>query len=291
MVRLFEQEGFLLLPGAIDDAAERMAMQHEIDEAVDTGRRKATQDSAPTQFPRLGTLPAHPALIEAIGALMPAGFAVQHLQCDRHEPGLEELGWHHDHLYSVTPPPGLLVYAFVYPAGLNGTIGDLLLLPGSHRAAGGYHRLGLASLFRAQNLPPCTVTLDHAPPGTIVLLHGALLHARRAKQQRREISRPRSARYFVDISYCSIGSGERWPAYRYWRPSQQEHEGEEVACELEYGVATMHRVGAAAEDSLQQAGRTYPPTLFSVEPWFYDERSASEEERRARLDEVQAGNA
>ena len=43
----------------------------------------------------------------------------------------------------------------------------------------------------------------------------------------------------------------------------------------EYGLATMRRVGAAAERCLRQAGRGYPDGLFAVEPWFYDEASAS----------------
>jgi hypothetical protein len=305
--RRFERDGFLVLPGAIDDAAERAAMLREIDEAVDTGRRKAGQDSAPTAYPALGALPAHPALVAALSALMPAGFAVQHLQCDRHEPGLEELGWHHDHLCSVTPAPGLLVYAFVYPSGLDGTIGDLLLLAGSHRVDAGYHRLGLASLFGTRDLPPKTATLDHAPPGTIVLLHGALLHARRAKRQQHSCSSQEEeeqgvgCRYFVDVSYCSIGRGERWPAYRYWRPppppppppQQQPHpqQPQQPEQQLEFGTTTMRRVGVAAEASLRKAGRRYPPSLFAVEPWFYDEASASEEESRARGEEARAGNA
>ena len=39
---------------------------------------------------------------------------------------------HHDHLHTASTRPGLLVYAFVYPTGLDGTIGDLVLLRGLH---------------------------------------------------------------------------------------------------------------------------------------------------------------
>ena len=48
---------------------------------------------APTEFPALGALPACPAILSSLSALMPAGFAMQHLQCDRHAPGEEGLGW------------------------------------------------------------------------------------------------------------------------------------------------------------------------------------------------------
>ena len=228
--RLFEHQGFLLVDLKLS-ASEQQVMQRQIDEAVDTGRRKATRISAPTELSSLGMLPAHPILLKVLSTIMPAGqFAVQHLQCDRHEPGTEALPWHHDHLCSVTPAPGLLVYAFIYPSGLEGSIGDLLLLPGSHRVDAMYHRLALAPLLGTEDLPPCTITLDHVQPGTAVLLHGRLLHARRPPTKLRKRRRASAAgssgdnsgsgrgrsglvhrhqtgtrRYFVDIAYCSTG--------------------------------------------------------------------------------------
>jgi len=181
----------------------------------------------------------------------------------------------HDHLFSVTPRPCLMVFAFRYPTGLSGTIGDLLLLPGSH-AVEGFHRLSLAPLFGAASLPG-TVAISDAPPGSVVLIHAGLLHARPARPGG-------SARYFVDVAYCSTGEGERWPAYRYWRPSDDGTAGD-------YGVDTMRRVSTAAAESLRQAGKGFPAGLFDVGGQFYDEGSATAEEAAGRALEVQAGNA
>jgi hypothetical protein len=173
---------------------------------------------------------------------------------------------------------GLLVLAFWYPSGLSGTIGDLLLLPGSH-VIDGFHRLSLAPLFGTAALPG-TVTIDAAPAGSVVLIHGGLLHARRAQPG----GGGDSARYFVDVAYCSTADGERWPAYRYWRPDHAD------SSDGSYGVDVMGRVSTVAVESLRKAGKEFPAGLFEVGQ-FYDEGSATVAEAAGRVLEVQAGNA
>ena len=89
----FARDGYLFLPAACG-AADCRALRRDIDDAVLRGRRKVTDDSAPTQYASLAALAANPAVLGALAALMPRGScAVQHVQCDRHAPGLEELGW------------------------------------------------------------------------------------------------------------------------------------------------------------------------------------------------------
>jgi hypothetical protein len=85
-----------------------------------------------------------------------------------------------------------MVHAFNYIDGLTGEVGDLLLLPGSHRAT--FNRSGFGRLFGTAALDG-HIALDNLPAGSVVLAHSACLHGRRA--------RPGAGpRYFVDVSYC-----------------------------------------------------------------------------------------
>ena len=47
---------------------------------------------------------------------------------------------------------------------------------------------------------------DDLPPGTMILVHSATLHARRARP-----AEPEASRYFIDSSYCEVGV--QWPGY------------------------------------------------------------------------------
>ena len=101
-----------------------------------------------------------------------------------------------------------MVHVFYYFNGLNGTIGDLLLVPSSQKAI---IDNGALSLLGTENLPG-TMVINSLPPGSAVLVHSALWHARRAKPGGEE-----SPRYFADASYCQ--AGVIWPAYgrKQWR--------------------------------------------------------------------------
>ena len=114
--------------------------------------------------------------------------------------------WHHD--YGSAPDAftrraQLSVHVFYYISGLNGEVGDLVLLPRSqHAVVEG--RDALAQLFGTADLPGSRV-VDSLPPGSAVLLHSGLLHARRPK--------PGGApRYFADVQY--VQAGRPWPSYR-----------------------------------------------------------------------------
>lgn len=230
LVQSVQSQGFAVLEGAIG-SADCAGLRRDIDSAITAGNRKATGGAGvPSQHHHLGAVTACPPVMQVLSELMPGGFAMQHLQCDRHDTGEPGAAWHSDHTHSVTPRPGMLVYAFMYPAGLDGTIGDLVVryllspaldlayseqlvmpqqvLPGSQKLWP-MDRLSLAPLFDTADLPG-SITLSRLEPGSVVLLHGGIFHARRQQPGG-------TARYFVDVCYMeAVGSaGRRWPAYRY----------------------------------------------------------------------------
>ena len=98
----------------------------------------------------------------------------------------------------------LSIHVFHYFAGLNGTIGDLLVLPRSQHTV--HPVRGIGELFQTETLPGTRV-IDDLPPGSSVVLHSGLLHARRP-QPGGEGER----RYFVDAEYVQQGR-HRWPFY------------------------------------------------------------------------------
>lgn len=92
------------------------------------------------------------------------------------------------------------IHAFNYIDGLSGEVGDLLLLPGSHKRCAGqvasvprgpwpanrrtlnrvYARSAFGALFGSSHLPGA-ISFDNLPPGTTILAHSACLHGRRPR--------------------------------------------------------------------------------------------------------------
>ena len=111
--------------------------------------------------------------------------------------------WHQDYeQYPQTNRSHLMVHVFYYLSGLNGEVGDLLLVPRSQQSVVARDAL---RIFGTKDLPG-SLTVDRLAPGSAVIVHSALFHARRPK--------PGGAgqpRYFVDISYCQ--DGILWPGY------------------------------------------------------------------------------
>ena len=195
----FDERGFLLFPGLLD--------QNEADEL-----RAATDDVTdtngmdPWQHPRLRELITRPATLAMLDDLFGAGYVFHHLHVARQAAGTGGVNWHHDYeQYPQTNRSHLMVHVFYYLNGLNGEVGDLLLLPGSHRSVlrgDALFHLGTPDL-------PGSVTLDDVPPGTMAIVHSAVVHARRPKP-----GGEGTLRYFLDASYCEVGT--KWPSY--WFP-------------------------------------------------------------------------
>jgi len=96
-----------------------------------------------------------------------------------------------------------MVHVFMYLDGLNGEVGDLLVSPGTHK------KMMARDAFRQfeyEDLPG-SVTVDSLAPGSIIIVHSAVQHARRPKPGGGVYKR-----YFIDTSYCQ--EGVLWPSYR-----------------------------------------------------------------------------
>ena len=89
-----------------------------------------------------------------------------------------------------------MVHVFMYLDGLNGEVGDLLVLPRSHKQTMDRRAL---YMFEYADLPG-SITIDSLAPGSIIILHSAICHARRPKP-----GGTTYRRYFVDTSYCQNG--------------------------------------------------------------------------------------
>ena len=105
--------------------------------------------------------------------------------------------WHHD--YEAHPQVDrelLMVHCFYYPNGLDGQIGDLAVLPRSHKVVMDRGRDVFGHIFAAADLPG-SITFDSLPEGSAVIVHSGLMHCRRAKP-----GGEGHPRYFSDLSYC-----------------------------------------------------------------------------------------
>ena len=105
-----------------------------------------------------------------------------------------------DQDYEQTPQMDrelLMVHCFYYPNGLDGEIGDLMVLPKSHRSV--MSRGAFSSIFRQEKLPGSIWFGSEValPRGSVVIAHSALMHGRK-QQPGGEPSKPR---YFTDVSY------------------------------------------------------------------------------------------
>jgi len=215
-VAQFRDSGYLLLPSFLSEefVAE---LCDEVDMWVDSGLRAtsiACTKAGSREPPRLleidlaahGRLVGHPPLMAVLTQLL-GGFAFHHMHSDRHGPGMASKEWHHD--YEQSPQRDrthVMVHVLHYLSGLNGTVGDLVVFPGSHHIVAEKHALGWMGTERVAG----EVRIDDLPPGSTVLVNSALFHARRAKPGGDR------DRYFVDASYCQCGV--QWPVVKpFWR--------------------------------------------------------------------------
>ncbi len=214
----FAEFGYLTLPGFLDPELTA-DLKREVDDwaaggaAVDRYAAPSTPSTEPParlqlELPEHGRLISHPPLMAMLEQIMGAGFAYHHLHTARHDAGSRGVDWHHDYeQYPQSNRSHVMVHVFYYLNGLDGTIGDLLVLPGSHRVVldrSAFSQFGTADL-------PGSVVIDRLSPGSAVIVHSALPHARRAKPGGED-----HPRYFIDASYCQ--RGVKWPsAYNHWR--------------------------------------------------------------------------
>ncbi|MFP6589146.1 MAG: phytanoyl-CoA dioxygenase family protein [Candidatus Latescibacterota bacterium] len=196
----FHEEGYLILPGFIDPEYNARLMA-ELDELV--LYRDAKDHRMLVTYPEMGRLTSHPPIIERLQALMGPRFAMHHIHSARHEAGNGGVNWHQDYVqFPQTNRSHIMVHVFYYLNGLDGTVGDLLVLPRSQNLI---VNNGGMRLFGTEDLPGSLV-VDDLSPGSAIIVHSALWHARRPQPGGEE-----HPRYFIDVSYCQ--HGVLWPAY------------------------------------------------------------------------------
>lgn len=193
---LFAERGWLAFPGALD-AEEVEVLRAGVDAHVDAATpTPAWREAA------LRRIVVRPGTLAVVDALLGPAYAFHHVHAARFGPGAPGIAWHHDYeQYPQTNRSHGMLHVFYYLNGLTGTVGDLLVQPGSHRSVmdkGAFWEFGTQEL-------PGTVRFDDLPPGSMVVVHSAVIHARDP--------RPGGTvdRYFVDVSYCQ--AGVRWPSY------------------------------------------------------------------------------
>ena len=199
----FNHEGYLVFEGLLDDARNER-IKRDVDQLMED-RKDPNKPAIPMRYPELGLLTSEPAIVDRVAALMGGDqFVHHHIHATCHMPGEKGVAWHHD--YEQLPQTNrshLMVHVFMYHSGLNGEVGDLLVLPGSHKKImnrDAFQQFGCADL-------PGSRTINNLAPASVVIVHSALQHARRAKP-----GNPESKRYFVDTSYCQYGIV--WPTIR-----------------------------------------------------------------------------
>ena len=206
-IEFFHTQGYLPCPGLLTPGHSQQVIDDidRLKELRTGGYRERNSDENGSALiitlPHLGGLTSHPPMIAKVQALMgDSTFALHHQHAERHDENTPASNWHHD--YEQLPQLNrdqLMVHCFYYPNGLNGEVGDLLVLPKSHKSV--MHKNAFSSTFYAEDLPG-SKTVDNLPPGSVVIVHSALMHARRAKPGD-------SVRYFTDISYCQAGP-QKW---------------------------------------------------------------------------------
>jgi ectoine hydroxylase-related dioxygenase (phytanoyl-CoA dioxygenase family) len=213
---MFADCGYLTLPSFLSKELIGM-LKNEVDHWVDSGLRKKSiagcKDIDPPPVMELelgehGWLISYPPLMAILTQLMGPKFTFHHLHSDRHNHGHASKSWHHDYVQnSQASRLPAMVHVFHYLDGLNGTIGDLVLVPGSQ------HRIVDKEVLECLGVRPLLgeVVINSLPPGSTVIAHSGVFHTRRAQP-----GGEGQSRYFIDCSYCQVGVF--WASVKpYWR--------------------------------------------------------------------------
>jgi ectoine hydroxylase-related dioxygenase (phytanoyl-CoA dioxygenase family) len=195
----FEAKGYLVMPQFLEPSHCQ-----ELKRALDNlmAARKRQENPMVISENAIGHLVSHEKTMEVTEALLGENFVLHHIHADRHDAGRKGVHWHHD--YEQNPQVDRkygMIHVFYYLNGLNGEIGDLLAVPGTHKMVS---QRSLAAF--GENDLPGYITFNQLPAGSAVFVHSALYHARRAKP-----GGENNPRYFIDTSYCQ--KGPLWPAY------------------------------------------------------------------------------
>tara|TARA_Y100000588_G_scaffold177449_1_gene191484 strand:+ start:45876 stop:46667 length:792 start_codon:yes stop_codon:yes gene_type:complete len=197
----FDEEGYLFFEGLFDDDLNQR-LRDDVDRMMEDRERGAKKMIM--SYNELGLLTSEPCVIDRVADLMEGEkFTHHHIHARWQGKGERGVAWHHD--YVQTPQTNrshLMVHVFMYLDGLNGEVGDLLVMPGTHKKV----MNGDAFMqFEFDDLPGSR-TYDDLAPGSIIIVHSAVQHCRRPKPGGQTFRR-----YFIDTSYCQ--NGALWGGY------------------------------------------------------------------------------
>lgn len=200
----FEEKGYLSFPGLIPQS--QVDDLKKATDSFEEVRGEPWSGGLATDWEGLAGLATWEPMMGILDQVMGPKYAMHHYHVAVHKAGNGGVSWHQDYeQHPQTNRSHTMVHAFFYLDGLNGTIGDLMFVPGSHRSVASRGAMGMFGY----ELLPGTKIVDDVPPGTMILVHSALWHSRRPKPGGEE--RPR---YFLDISYCE--EGVKWPLSKRW---------------------------------------------------------------------------
>jgi hypothetical protein len=198
----FNQEGYLVFEGAFDDDLNQR-LKDDVDLMMED--RERGEKKMIMSYKELGLLTSEPVVVDRVADLMDGKkFTHHHIHARWQGEGERGVTWHHD--YVQTPQTNrshLMVHVFIYLTGLNGEVGDLLVMPGTHK------KIMNGDAFRQfeYNDLPGSKTYDNLAPGSFIIVHSAVQHCRRPKPGGQSFRR-----YFIDTSYCQ--NGVLWGGYR-----------------------------------------------------------------------------
>ena len=166
-LEFFSEQGYLVLPGIMSPAhceqvkrdIDLLMLQPERDDPDGPSRQAVHIAEKET----LGALTVFEPVVSRVAALMDAAssenggeraFSFHHQHASRMDAGTGASDWHHD--YEAHPQVDrelLMVHCFYYPNGLNGEIGDLIVLPRSHKVVMDRGHDVFGHLFNDEILP------------------------------------------------------------------------------------------------------------------------------------------
>lgn len=198
--QFFDDEGYLIYPSFLS-TDQIKDLKTELDQNAIL--RESGAYAKLDLFKRIGWLTSLPVLVEIISQLMnESKFALHHLHGIKQEAGEKGVGWHHDYeQIPVSNHSHKMFHCFFYVNGLNGEIGDLQILPGSHKGICDY---SMPRVFGDKELPG-SKTFSNLTEGSLVIVQSALWHRRRKSEKHSK----EYSRYFIDASYCEYGI--KWP--------------------------------------------------------------------------------
>jgi len=184
----FHDKGFQVFPGV-------MAMNEveAIKQRVDRYNEIIMEKESPLMY--FKELLFHPQVQHLVSSILGSGqYVVHHLHASCHRAGMPSLGWHHDYeAFRKSDRTHNMIHVFLYLNGMRREIGELLVVPGSHKTVFGRYEYSSFDF----NAFPDVVSIDELPVGSIVVVHSALCHARRALP-----GGECHPRYFIDLSFC-----------------------------------------------------------------------------------------